>query len=221
MYPVVKSFAKENPTMILTLCYVLITAIGTGYSFYFYREFDINIIKFADLSDFLLAAILEPRSLLMFGFAVLLLLVAYLSDMLMRKRFKWYQNFVQNRLKAKYTDPIVLMIVVLSCTVVLMQDLAEKNAVKIKSQSQDSYQVMYAENGVDNAVKSLELLGSTSRFVYFYDHKSKQSVVISPENVSYMKKVVSEKKAVREAVVPIQKPKAKPVEKKTSTKALL
>ena len=214
MYPVVKSFAKENPTMILTLCYVLITAIGTGYSFYFYREFDINIIKFADLSDFLLAAILEPRSLLMFGFAVLLLLVAYLSDMLMRKRFKWYQNFVQNRLKAKYTDPIVLMIVVLSCTVVLMQDLAEKNAVKIKSQSQDSYQVMYAENGVDNAVKSLELLGSTSRFVYFYDHKSKQSVVISPENVSYMKKVVGEKEAVKETVVP-HKPN---VEKKTQTK---
>lgn len=209
MYPVVKSFAKENPTMILTLCYVLITAIGTGYSFYFYREFDINIIKFADLSDFLLAAILEPRSLLMFGFAVLLLLVAYWSDMLMRRRFKWYQNFVQNRLKAKYTDPIVLMIVVLSCTVVLMQDLAEKNAAKIKSQSQDSYQVMYAENGVDNTVKSLELLGSTSRFVYFYDHKSKQSVVISPENVSYMKKVVSEKKAVKEAVVPIKKPDVK------------
>lgn len=207
MYPAVKSFAREHPTMILTLCYVVITAIGTGYSFFFYREFDINIIKFADLSDFLLAAILEPRSLLMFGFIICMIILSYWIDVLFRNRFKFYKNFVVNRLKAKYTDPFFMLLVVLFATLVLMKDLAVKNADKIKNEASDSYSVMYAENGVDNSVKLLELLGSTSRFVYFYDHNSKQSVVISPENLSYMKKTVSDKKGPEETVVPPQKSK--------------
>lgn len=192
MYPSVKAFAKENPTMILTLCYVLITVIGTGYSFFFYREFDINIIKFADLSDFLLAAILEPRSLGLFAFIVVLMLAAYWFDVLLRKRLKFYRNFVENRLKSKYSDPLVMIIVVLLFTVVFMQDLAVKNADAIKSKGKDSYQVRFYENQSGESVKNLELLGSTSRFAYFYDLKNKQSVVISPENLSYMSKPLTQ-----------------------------
>lgn len=195
MYPAVKSFARENPTMILTLCYILITAIGTGYSFFFYREFDINIIKFADLSDFLLAAILEPRSLLLFAFTVFMTSVAFWLDNLLRKRFKLYQNIIENRLKARYTDPIMLIIVVLFLTIVLMQDLAVKNAHAIKNESKDNYQVMFSDNDSNQPMINLELLGSTSRFVYFYDHKNQHSVVISPENLNYMKKSVTEKPA--------------------------
>ncbi len=201
MYPAVKSFARENPTMILTLCYVLITVIGTGYSFFFYREFDINIIKFADLSDFLLAAILEPRSLGLFAFIVVLISIAYWFDVLLRKRLNFYQNFVENRLKSKYTDPLIMIIVVLVFTVVLMQDLAVKNADAIKNEGKDNYQVSFSENDSGESVKNLELLGSTSRFVYFYDKKTKKAVVISPENVSYMNKSVKQKKPPKEAVI--------------------
>ncbi|WP_154224325.1 glycosyl hydrolase family 18 protein [Marinicella rhabdoformis] len=193
MYPAVKSFAKLHPSMILTLCYVLITAIGTGYSFFFYREFGINIIKFADLSDFLLAAILEPRSLGLFGFTVVLLMGSYWVDVFFRKRFQFYRSFVENRLKSKYTDPIIMMAVVFLSTVVLMRDLAEENADAIKSQGQDSYKVSYSENGESESLQTLELLGSTSRFVYFYDHERKHAVVVSPENVSYMRKSVLKK----------------------------
>ncbi len=208
MYPAVKSFSKAHPSMILTLCYVLITAIGTGYSFFFYREFGINIIKFADLSDFLLAAILEPRSLMLFGFAVALMLVSYWMDVFFRKRFQAYRSFVENRMKAKYTDPIIMMVVILLSTVVLMRGLAEENAILIKKQSQDSYHVAYSEIGEQESLKTLELLGSTSRFLYFYDTDRKQAVVVSPENVSYMKKAVRVKKAVQSP-----KPTVKPVNK--------
>ncbi len=214
MYPAVKSFARESPTMILTLCYVLITIIGTGYSFFFYREFDINIIKFADLSDFLLAAILEPRSLGFFAFIVVLMLVAYWFDVLLRKRFNFYRNFVENRLKSKYSDPLVMIIVVLLFTVILMQDLAVKNADAIKHEGKDQYQVRFPEVESDESVKNLELLGSTSRFVYFYDRKTKQSVVISPENLSYMSKPVIQKKPPEETVlIPKQSKKLKSPDK--------
>ena len=207
MYPAVKSFAKENPTMILTLCYVLITAIGTGYSFFFYREFDINIIKFADLSDFLLAAILEPRSLGLFGFSIVMMVFAYWLDHQSRKRFQFYKNFAENRLKSKYTDPIIMMVVVFLSTVVLMRDLAVKNADEIKATGKDSYQVMFSDNEAGDSVKTIELLGSTSRFAYFYDPTNKKSIVISPENVNYMNKSVSEKRPAKAATIILKEPK--------------
>ena len=194
MYPAVKSFAREHPTMILTLCYVLITAIGTGYSFFFYREFDINIIKFADLSDFLLAAVLEPLSLIIFGLILVFIIFVYWIDILFRKRFKGYRNFLEKRLKSKYTDPIGFAIIILFASVIKMQDLAVSNADMIKSTGKDTYQIRFSHNDSSDSSNTLELLGSTSRFVYFYDRINKHSVVISPENISYMSKLITQKK---------------------------
>ena len=194
MYQAIKSFAKDNPTMILTLCYVLITVIGTGYSFFFYREFDINIIKLADLSDFLLAAILEPLSLILFLFTILLMLLSYWLDLQFRKWISFYKRFTEKGLMSKYSDPIMMIIVVVIITVILMRDLAIGNADEIKKDGKDSYEVSFTENDSEVTIKKLELLGSTSRFVYFFDRINQQSVVISPENLSFMRKTVIQDK---------------------------
>ena len=47
-------YAKEHPTLLLSICYFIVTIIGVVYSFFFYAEFGIEILKYADLSDFLL-----------------------------------------------------------------------------------------------------------------------------------------------------------------------
>ena len=195
-----KTFSRENPAMILTFCYVLITAIGIGYSFFFYREFDINIIKFADLSDFLLAAILEPLSLLMFLLIVVLILLMYCLDVLFRKRFKLYRKFAEKFLIAKYSDPIGIIVVIFVITVLLMQDLAIKNANSIKNEGKDNYHVKFSIDNFEDVENNFELLGSTSRFVYFYDRINEKSVVISPENINYMSKPVIQKVSAKEAV---------------------
>jgi hypothetical protein len=193
MYLALKAFAREHPTIILTICYAIMTIIGTGYSFFFYREFDINIIKFADLSDFLLAAILEPLSLVLFTFLVLFNLLAYWLDTLLRKRFNGYRNFLENRLKSKYTDPLGMLIIIVVFSISTIHSLAVKNADIIKNQGKDKFQVRFNDSDRSDATKVFELLGSTSRFVYLYDQTNKQSVVISPENISYMSKSVTEK----------------------------
>ena len=194
MYLTLKAFAREHPTMILTLCYVVITAIGTGYSFFFFREFEINIIKFADLSDFLLAAILEPLSIIIFTLILVFIIFVFWLDVLCRNRFKGYKNFVEKRLVSKYTDPIGSTSVIVFFTIVMMQDLATKNAKAIKDKGKDIYQVTFATEDSGSSIKPLELLGSTSRFVYFYDLINKKSIVLSPENINYMSKLVSQKK---------------------------
>jgi len=61
-----QNYYRDHPTLLLSLCYFLVTIIGVIYSYYFYAEFDITILKFADLSDYLLASILEPMSVVIF-----------------------------------------------------------------------------------------------------------------------------------------------------------
>ena len=51
---------RAHPSLLLTLVYLSVSAIGVIYSYFFYREFGISIVKFVDLSDFLLASIQEP-----------------------------------------------------------------------------------------------------------------------------------------------------------------
>ena len=57
---------RDHPSLLLTLAYLLVSAIGVIYSYFFYREIGINIVKFVDLSDFLLASIQEPISIATF-----------------------------------------------------------------------------------------------------------------------------------------------------------
>lgn len=57
---------RDHPSLLLTLAYLLVSAIGVIYSYFFYREIGINIVKFVDLSEFLLASIQEPISIATF-----------------------------------------------------------------------------------------------------------------------------------------------------------
>jgi hypothetical protein len=82
----------------------------------------------------------------------------------------------------------MFFIVISLFTILQIKELAIDNANKIKKEGIDYYQISYSSDGSGDLVKTLELLGSTSRFIYFYDHKSQQSIIISPENISYMSK---------------------------------
>lgn len=185
--------------MILTLCYAIITAIGTGYSFFFFREFEINIIKFADLSDFLLAAVLEPLSLIIFSLIIVLSIISFMFESWLKNRFPSYRRFTENRLKAKYTDPIGYVTITVIYSVITVHTLAVKNADIIKSQGKDTFQVYFSRSYGMHNNNEFELLGSTSRFVYLFDRTNKKSLVISPENIDYMSKVVIEKVVDEEA----------------------
>jgi hypothetical protein len=187
----IKTFAREHPTMILTISYILVAAIGTGYSYFFYQEFGINIVKFADLSDFLLAAVLEPMSIILFIFLIVANLILYKLDFWARKKFPGYGRFTENRMKAKYTDPIGFIIIVLFFTGYLVKDIAQINANNVKTEKGDYYNVKTSNSSETEPEKRLNFLGSTTRFVYFYDSKKGKSLVIPTENIIYMDKELS------------------------------
>jgi hypothetical protein len=186
----VRLMFREHPTMLLTFCYFIITIIGVLYSYFFYNEFDINIVKFADLSDFLLASILEPKSILIFISLIIVSFVFHKLDKLIRKKYKIYGNFADKKLKAKYTDPIGYFVILVFYTTVLVHHLAVRNATQVKSGSSDDFLVRISDPGNHQVEKTLALLGSSSRYLYFYSHKKSETQVIPVENVSFMIKKV-------------------------------
>jgi len=186
----VKLLFKEHPTMLLTICYFSITIIGVLYSYFFYKEFGINIIKFADLSDFLLASILEPKSLLIFISMIVVTILFHWFDNLLRKKYKRYGNFVAKQFKAKYTDPIGYFIILVFYTAFLVQYLAIDNAKEIKSGNTDDFIVRISDPGKHKVENTLALLGSSSRYVYLYNNEKSETQIIPVENVSFMTKKI-------------------------------
>jgi len=194
----VKLIFREHPTMLLTFCYFIITIIGVLYSYFFYKEFGINIIKFADLSDFLLASILEPKSVMIFISLIITTLLFYWLDLFLRKKYKGYGNFVENKFKSKYTDPIGYVLILVFYTTVLVEHVAIRNATAVKSGTTDDFLVRISDPGEHQVEKTLSLLGSSSRYVYLFDSEQSESQVIPVENVSFMiKKIVMVEKPTK------------------------
>jgi hypothetical protein len=187
----VKFVFREHPTMLLTFCYFIITIIGVLYSYFFYKEFGINIIKFADLSDFLLASILEPKSVVIFISLIVISSILYWLDLLLRKKYKGYGTFIETKFKSKYTDPIGYTLILVFYTTVLVQHIAILNAEEVKVGKTDDFLVRISDPGTHQVEKKLALLGSSSRYVYLFDNERSEAQVIPVENVSFMiKKVV-------------------------------
>ena len=111
----------------------------------------------------------------------------------MRKKYKGYGNFVAKKLKAKYTDPISYVIILVFYTTFLVQHLAIDNAKEVKSGKTDDFIVRISDPGEHKVEKTLALLGSSSRYIYLYNNEKSEAQIIPVENVSFMvKKIVIE-----------------------------
>jgi len=201
MESIFKSYYREHPTLLLTFCYFIITLIGVIYSVFFYLEFDIYILKFSDISDFLLASILEPRSLITFITCVFFHLISFKMDVWFRNKFKLYGDFIR-RLKPKYSDPIISLLIIGVATTFLLRDLAINNAMEFKSKVRDEYVVLVPNYEKPLTEQVLSLLGSSSRFAYFYNHDNGEALVLPLESISYMRKKVAESDVVEEVIKP-------------------
>jgi len=181
-----KSFIREHPTLILTFCYSIITSIGVIYSYFFYNEFGINILKFADLSDFLLASILEPISVIIFLAIVVAAWIAFTLDKKLSTKLKGYGRWLKKM--PKYFEPVFGVIAISIIAIMYVRYFAIANADEVKAGVIDEYTVRFSDSGELLQLGTLALLGSSSRFSYFYDLNTTRALVVPLENISFMQK---------------------------------
>jgi len=93
-----KEFFLANPTVVLSLLYLYVTAIGMLYSAVLYGRFGINVFDYSEISDFLLAAFKNPVAFLAAGLlAVMGAAVLSIQMSLVRKNEQQGEALMQAR----------------------------------------------------------------------------------------------------------------------------
>ena len=191
----VRSFFRENPTLLLSLMYVDLTGVGILYSLLFYGQFGINIFDFAEIGDFLLAAFKAPGV----TFSVLLAQVALLG-LLVSVRMTWREyvtrpderteehdtsiDFRRRLYQAETTVRALAVFLVASTllliTAILPARLANSQVDAIRQGEQPQIAVQhrnFSRSAEQVTEPGLHLIGATQNTVFFYDVNEKRTIM--------------------------------------------
>ncbi len=183
-------FFKQHPGMMATMAYAMLTYCGLIYSYTFYAEFNVPILKLADLSDMLIAGIGEPAAILTFSGGIAL---AVISDLLFaityRARQRWREKpdslkkrfFLMLYYTPKRKIEVLggLLFIFIAYPIIFVELYAEWKSEKIKAGKGTSI-ILTAEQYTNTP---LFLLGSTTNFVITYDVESELAVLTPIEGI--------------------------------------
>lgn len=194
-------FIRANPGVAVSLSYLLLTLCGVFYASTFYDDFDVPILKLADISDLLIAGISEPAALLLFCSAVI---VGLSFDWMFRQSYhiekRWREKPAGPRralMMAMFHTPKTQFSAV--STIIMGSILYAFVFVAFYTEWQsrqisrgDGHKVeVRTENR--NQPETRMLLGSTANYLITYDIEEKRSYVIPIEQVISVKPVVDKK----------------------------
>ncbi|MCC2604543.1 hypothetical protein [Planctobacterium marinum] len=185
-------YFRDNPGLMLSVSYLMLTLCGIFYSVTFYNEFGISVLKFADVADLMVVGISEPAALVMFSGG---LVVAWAFDLVLIYcypiRQKWLKaphslkrsiilffNYVPKSRQGLLLGFVVMFMVYAHLFVSLY---AQWRSGDIKA-SKDDYVNVKAEQ--ISASDKLKLLGSTTNYLFVFDVAANQSLIIPVEAVT-------------------------------------
>jgi hypothetical protein len=85
----------EHPALLVSAIYFIVSLIGLVYSWVFLRAFGINVFRYAEISDFLMASLKEPFTWILAVLAAALLAFDNAMSLRVQRRgssrfFRWY-----------------------------------------------------------------------------------------------------------------------------------
>jgi hypothetical protein len=174
----------EQPGLVLTAGYLVLTALGLGYQFAYFHEFRVNILDFAEVSDFLLAALREPAVLLLALAPLPLLWLIGLLNQLLGKFFPRYHSYTKETDTARARAIIhPLFIVIYFFLFVLWYAEWKAGFVKRGQGNRVGVTLQATPAGGMPAGPAL-LLGKTSGFIFLYYVSERRTHVIPLENLA-------------------------------------
>src|SRR5215217_6264203 len=188
-----KEFFLANPTVVLSLLYLYVTAIGMLYSAVLYGRFGINVFDYSEIGDFLLAAFKNPVAFLSGGLLAAMggALLSYRAAAVIRfareglEEADVEEQDVQSYLALLRRRTVIYAIVIAVTSVftsfVLPYYSAGKTVSSIKAGEKPSVDVRYRSfkgSAGQVTVPSLELIGATEKAAFFYDVAHKRTIVI-------------------------------------------
>jgi len=180
---------RENPALILTVAYLVLTVIGAIYNWRLCRRFGINILDLADGADFLMFAVRDFAVVAWAGFAIgifagLYALIAHLKAAPPKKRNVLMRTIEQ---QAKRSSPRVPAVV---CTFwaafwvfYYLDQYARTVAGAIKSGAGHACEYVLVDDSKAPPVVA-QLVTTTSRFVVVYRVDEKATQVIPTQSLA-------------------------------------
>jgi hypothetical protein len=181
-----KEFFLANSTVVLSVLYVYVTAVGMLHSATLYRNFGITIFDFSEIGDFLLAAFKKPLALL------LGVLQAFLYGAIALSTLRYIKVYEAPNAIEKYKRWTT---VALSATLIVLGSVlppyvtATFMASSIKHREHPTVDVRYRSfSGSAGQVTEpdLKLIGATQKAVFFYDVSDKRTLVIPQTQIVSM-----------------------------------
>ncbi|MDG6099880.1 hypothetical protein EXU34_20685 [Alteromonas sp. ZYF713] len=190
-------FFRHNPGMALSIAYLLLTLSGIFYSISFYKAFGIDILKFSDISDFMIAGISEPPALLLFAGG---LLVSLGFDRIGRVSYAIHQRWldkpksVKRRIillcsyvpKDNINRLITFLLMFIIYAFVFVSFYAQWRSEAIKASETDFVVLKLTHMQEDIKVK---LLGTTTNYVFTYDIIRQQSLIIPLNSICFIQPI--------------------------------
>lgn len=183
------AFAKDHPGLLLSGAYLAATAIGMLSSWTFYALFDIDIFAYAQLSDFLLAALRNPLASIAILVAIPFVWFVMVSDSWMDRRYTWYKYlYGTERLRRLSRSPgaWVLYFALYAFTFSALYSSRMADRVEGGGAPRVEVQLLGGDYLGRDATQTFgaDLLGTTSSFVFLYDRASRRVTVVPVENVA-------------------------------------
>lgn len=179
---------RENPALILTAAYLVLTVIGAIYNWRLCHRFGINILDLADGADFLMFAVRDVVVVLWAAFAIGIFAATYAFFAHLKaappKPRTAVMRFVEGRLKRGDMRPTAVICVLWAAFFVYfyLDRYAAVVAGSIKHGSGHACEVVLVDDakGVPQAA---QLVTTTSRFVVVYRPDEKTTQVIPNESI--------------------------------------
>ncbi|MBC8140297.1 MAG: hypothetical protein H7Y38_02515, partial [Armatimonadetes bacterium] len=183
---------RKDPALSFTLAYLFLTAIGIAYDWWFFLYFGVNVLEYADFSDFLLAAVREPVVILLTVVSAFVILVLHEINYRARIRFAAYDRLCRSPwgrtgVATMYMSPRATAIatIIVYFGGVFTPLYAQYRADRIKSGETRPVTIRLSDAGANQpATRTLPLVGTTSRFVFVYDAKTKRTHILPVENIA-------------------------------------
>lgn len=200
----IADYFQENPGLLISVAYLLLTLCGIFYSVTFYGGFGIAILKLADISDLMISGLSDPAAIVMFSGG---LLVAWSFDKMSQYSFgvrsRWVNkpktilriivltlNYVP---KSKMSILIGLLGIFVVYAFLFVSLYSDWRSSFIKKG--DGHKIVI-ETLSDKEPHSYTLLGSTSNYLLIYDTQTEAAKIIPIDNVTMLVPVTDEIKTI-------------------------
>ena len=182
----------QNPALGLTTGYLFVSLLGLTYEWTLFRRFGVNFFRYADVSDFLMGAFREPIT---FVLALSALAVGKLAQMQVDWEQRWFSGReIHSRWLRRYRryslsglnrlSPVLLFLLY---SVMFIWLYSDWHADSIRTGEGKSVQVMFVDSAPATEAFSAALVGTSSRFVFFYEDDADLVWVVPNENIAWIR----------------------------------